>query len=174
MRTEISELEQLKKDISDTVRALVVSTGCYSTVLLCVCVCSPSSPVSPDVFLIFVSQPFLTVQERQEIPGQCKFNYRCSSLLLCTQSVLVLLSPVTSESSLFVLQLPEYTQALQRGRDIRNRLNQLFSKETELDEEHYSRALRLPNTTHPDVVSTNTHKHTPFFLSICEKICKSI
>ncbi|CAG6006803.1 unnamed protein product [Menidia menidia] len=47
--------------------------------------------------------------------------------------------------------LPEYTQALQRGREIRNRLNQLYLKETELDQEHYSRALRLPNTTHPDV-----------------------
>ncbi|KAM4567177.1 serine--tRNA ligase, mitochondrial [Odontesthes bonariensis] len=47
--------------------------------------------------------------------------------------------------------LPEYTQALQRGRDIRSRLNQLYLKETELDQEHYSRALRLPNTSHPDV-----------------------
>ncbi|XP_062275075.1 serine--tRNA ligase, mitochondrial [Scomber scombrus] len=47
--------------------------------------------------------------------------------------------------------LPEYNQALQRGRDIRNRLNQLTAKETELDQEHYLRALRLPNTTHPDV-----------------------
>ncbi|XP_034023765.1 serine--tRNA ligase, mitochondrial isoform X2 [Thalassophryne amazonica] len=49
------------------------------------------------------------------------------------------------------LVLPEYNLALQRGRDLRSRLNQLHSKETELEEEHYSRALRLPNTTHPDV-----------------------
>ncbi|XP_017290861.1 serine--tRNA ligase, mitochondrial isoform X1 [Kryptolebias marmoratus] len=47
--------------------------------------------------------------------------------------------------------LPEYTRSLQEGREIRSRLNQLFVRETELDEEHYSRALRLPNTTHPDV-----------------------
>ncbi|GLD65665.1 serine--tRNA ligase, mitochondrial [Lates japonicus] len=47
--------------------------------------------------------------------------------------------------------VPEYTQALQKGRDTRNRLSQLLSREAELDEEHYSRALRLPNTTHPDV-----------------------
>ncbi|XP_044057240.1 serine--tRNA ligase, mitochondrial [Siniperca chuatsi] len=47
--------------------------------------------------------------------------------------------------------LPEYTQALQKGREIRNRLNQLYPKETELEREHYGRALRLPNTTHPDV-----------------------
>ncbi|KAG8002234.1 Serine--tRNA ligase [Nibea albiflora] len=46
---------------------------------------------------------------------------------------------------------PEYTQALQKGREIRNRLNQLYPKETELDQEHYGRALRLPNTSHPDV-----------------------
>uniref|UniRef100_A0A3Q3R8W6 Serine--tRNA ligase, mitochondrial n=1 Tax=Monopterus albus TaxID=43700 RepID=A0A3Q3R8W6_MONAL len=52
---------------------------------------------------------------------------------------------------LFIMQLPEYTQALQKGREIRNRLNQIYLKETELDEEHYRRALRLPNTTHPDV-----------------------
>ncbi|XP_070684794.1 serine--tRNA ligase, mitochondrial [Pempheris klunzingeri] len=47
--------------------------------------------------------------------------------------------------------LPEYTQALQRGREIRNRLKHLYPKEAELDQEHYGQALRLPNTTHPDV-----------------------
>nr|XP_057935209.1 serine--tRNA ligase, mitochondrial [Doryrhamphus excisus] len=47
--------------------------------------------------------------------------------------------------------LPEYNQSLLKGRDIRSRLNQLYPRETELDEEHYSRALRLPNTSHPDV-----------------------
>ncbi|CAG06435.1 unnamed protein product, partial [Tetraodon nigroviridis] len=52
---------------------------------------------------------------------------------------------------LSILQLPEYNQALLKGREIRSRLNQLHLKETELDQEHYGRALRLPNTTHPDV-----------------------
>ncbi|KAL6116474.1 sars2 [Pungitius sinensis] len=47
--------------------------------------------------------------------------------------------------------LPEYTQALQKGREIRSRLSQLYPRETQLDQEHYGRALRLPNTTHPDV-----------------------
>nr|XP_061781335.1 serine--tRNA ligase, mitochondrial-like isoform X1 [Nerophis lumbriciformis] len=47
--------------------------------------------------------------------------------------------------------LPEFNQALLKGRDIRNRLNQLYSRETELDQEYYCRALSLPNTTHPDV-----------------------
>ncbi|XP_061576222.1 serine--tRNA ligase, mitochondrial [Cololabis saira] len=47
--------------------------------------------------------------------------------------------------------LPEYAHSLQKGRDIRNRLNELHLRETELDQEHYSRALRLPNNTHPDV-----------------------
>ncbi|KAF7650094.1 hypothetical protein LDENG_00131700 [Lucifuga dentata] len=47
--------------------------------------------------------------------------------------------------------LPEFNQARHKGREIRNRLNQLYPKETELEEEHYGRALRLPNTTHPDV-----------------------
>uniref|UniRef100_A0A1A8NTD0 Serine--tRNA ligase, mitochondrial n=3 Tax=Nothobranchius TaxID=28779 RepID=A0A1A8NTD0_9TELE len=50
-----------------------------------------------------------------------------------------------------VADLPEYTQCLQKGREIRHRLNQLYLTETDLDEEHYSRALRLPNSTHPDV-----------------------
>uniref|UniRef100_A0A3P8UAS4 Serine--tRNA ligase, mitochondrial n=1 Tax=Amphiprion percula TaxID=161767 RepID=A0A3P8UAS4_AMPPE len=54
-------------------------------------------------------------------------------------------------SSLSILQVPEYTQALQKGREIRTRLNHLYPKETELDQEHYGRALRLPNTSHPDV-----------------------
>ncbi|KAL3057005.1 hypothetical protein OYC64_007482 [Pagothenia borchgrevinki] len=47
--------------------------------------------------------------------------------------------------------LPEFNQALQKGRETRNRLNQLYPKETELDQEHYGRALRLPNSSHPDV-----------------------
>ncbi|XP_076001143.1 serine--tRNA ligase, mitochondrial [Genypterus blacodes] len=47
--------------------------------------------------------------------------------------------------------LPEYNQARQKGREIRSRLNQLYPKETQLEQEHYGRALRLPNTTHPDV-----------------------
>lgn len=68
------------------------------------------------------------------------------------------------------MQLPEYTQALQKGREIRNRLNQLYPKETELDREHYGRALRLPNTTHPDVVRTHTRTHTYVIQSIWEKI----
>uniref|UniRef100_A0A7N8YID2 Serine--tRNA ligase, mitochondrial n=1 Tax=Mastacembelus armatus TaxID=205130 RepID=A0A7N8YID2_9TELE len=42
-------------------------------------------------------------------------------------------------------------QALQKGREIRSRLNELYTKETELDRKHYGRALRLPNSTHPDV-----------------------
>ncbi|XP_037534000.1 serine--tRNA ligase, mitochondrial [Nematolebias whitei] len=47
--------------------------------------------------------------------------------------------------------LPEYTQFRLKGRQIRIKLNHLYIKDTELDEEHYSRALRLPNSTHPDV-----------------------
>uniref|UniRef100_A0A8C4ZMS8 serine--tRNA ligase n=1 Tax=Gadus morhua TaxID=8049 RepID=A0A8C4ZMS8_GADMO len=49
------------------------------------------------------------------------------------------------------LLLPEFNQARQKGREIRGRLNLLYPKESELEAEHYSRALRLPNTTHPDV-----------------------
>lgn len=60
-----------------------------------------------------------------------------------------------------ILQLPEYNQTLQKGRDIRHRLNQLYLKETELDQEHYGRALRLPNTSHPDVVRTHLCAHRP-------------
>lgn len=63
------------------------------------------------------------------------------------------------------MQLPEYNQALQEGREIRNRLNQLYPKETELDQEHYGRALRLPNTSHPDVVRKRPH----LIQSICRE-----
>ncbi|XP_031597397.1 serine--tRNA ligase, mitochondrial [Oreochromis aureus] len=58
---------------------------------------------------------------------------------------------VTKEDKKALANLPEYNQALQKGREIRNRLSHLYHKETELDEEHYGRALRLPNTTHPAV-----------------------
>ncbi|XP_069003609.1 serine--tRNA ligase, mitochondrial [Embiotoca jacksoni] len=58
---------------------------------------------------------------------------------------------VSKKDKKALANLPEYSQALQKGREIRNRLNLLHAKESELDEEHYGRALRLPNTTHPDV-----------------------
>uniref|UniRef100_A0A8C4I1L2 serine--tRNA ligase n=1 Tax=Dicentrarchus labrax TaxID=13489 RepID=A0A8C4I1L2_DICLA len=74
VRTEISGLEEEKKHISETVKALVVSHSYYNTSFL-----------------------------------------------------------------------------IKRGREIRKRLNELLPKDTELEKEHYSRALRLPNTTHPDV-----------------------
>lgn len=50
-----------------------------------------------------------------------------------------------------VANLPEYVQERQQGRDVRSRLNLLYREESGLEEEHYSRALQLPNTTHPDV-----------------------
>lgn len=65
--------------------------------------------------------------------------------------------PICEQVCLFTSQLPEYNQGLQKGREIRSRLNQLYLTETELDQEHYGRALRLPNTTHPDVVRTHSH-----------------
>lgn len=68
-----------------------------------------------------------------------------------------MVNQILDQSLLFIAQLPEYTQALQRGREIRNRLIQLFLKETELEQEHYGRALRLPNTSHPDVVRMHAH-----------------
>ncbi|XP_011607049.2 serine--tRNA ligase, mitochondrial [Takifugu rubripes] len=58
---------------------------------------------------------------------------------------------VTNNEKSSLARLPEYSQALLRGREIRGRLNQLYPKETALDREHYGRALRLPNATHPDV-----------------------
>uniref|UniRef100_A0A674CRR8 Serine--tRNA ligase, mitochondrial n=1 Tax=Salmo trutta TaxID=8032 RepID=A0A674CRR8_SALTR len=47
--------------------------------------------------------------------------------------------------------IPEFKEATKEGREIRHRLSQLYPRESELEEEHYGRALRLPNTTHPDV-----------------------
>ncbi|KAM6959240.1 serine--tRNA ligase, mitochondrial [Aplochiton taeniatus] len=47
--------------------------------------------------------------------------------------------------------LPEYKQAREEGREIRGRLSKLYPRESDLEQEHYGRALRLPNTTHPDV-----------------------
>lgn len=64
------------------------------------------------------------------------------------------------------MQHPEYNQALQKGREIRSRLSHLYSKETELDEEHYGRALRLPNTSHPDVVRILQHPQFVQFVSL--------
>lgn len=58
---------------------------------------------------------------------------------------------VTNNDKKALSNVPEYNAARQKGREIRSRLSELYPKEAELEEEHYSRALRLPNSTHPDV-----------------------
>uniref|UniRef100_G3TXX6 Seryl-tRNA synthetase 2, mitochondrial n=1 Tax=Loxodonta africana TaxID=9785 RepID=G3TXX6_LOXAF len=50
-----------------------------------------------------------------------------------------------------VLQDPQYQSLRARGRDIRKQLSPLYSKEAQLKEQFYLRALRVPNQTHPDV-----------------------
>lgn len=50
-----------------------------------------------------------------------------------------------------VANLPEHRQAREEGREIRSRLSLLYPRQTELEQQHYRRALLLPNTTHPDV-----------------------
>ncbi|XP_049757389.1 serine--tRNA ligase, mitochondrial isoform X2 [Elephas maximus indicus] len=49
------------------------------------------------------------------------------------------------------LQDPQYQSLRARGRDIRKQLSPLYSKEAQLKEQFYLRALRVPNQTHPDV-----------------------
>uniref|UniRef100_A0A9J8B6H6 serine--tRNA ligase n=1 Tax=Cyprinus carpio carpio TaxID=630221 RepID=A0A9J8B6H6_CYPCA len=45
-----------------------------------------------------------------------------------------------------------YRSAREEGRAIREKLGQLYVQEGELEKEHYCRALRLPNRSHPSVV----------------------
>uniref|UniRef100_A0A671PQC7 serine--tRNA ligase n=1 Tax=Sinocyclocheilus anshuiensis TaxID=1608454 RepID=A0A671PQC7_9TELE len=47
--------------------------------------------------------------------------------------------------------LEEYTSAREEGRAIREKLSQLYVQEGELEKQHYCRALKLPNRTHPSV-----------------------
>ncbi|KAJ0063884.1 hypothetical protein NL108_013155, partial [Boleophthalmus pectinirostris] len=49
-----------------------------------------------------------------------------------------------------VVQLPDYSAARQRGREVRHRLSELSPKHDHLEEQFYTRALKLPNSTHPD------------------------
>ncbi|CAL9684610.1 unnamed protein product [Knipowitschia caucasica] len=46
--------------------------------------------------------------------------------------------------------LPQYSDARLGGREVRRRLSELRPEESDLEEEFYRRALRLPNDTHPD------------------------
>ncbi|XP_066559813.1 serine--tRNA ligase, mitochondrial isoform X2 [Amia ocellicauda] len=46
--------------------------------------------------------------------------------------------------------LPEYQRLRVAGRDARNRLTLLYPLRSELEQQHYSAALRLPNCTHPN------------------------
>uniref|UniRef100_A0A8C6SBU5 serine--tRNA ligase n=1 Tax=Neogobius melanostomus TaxID=47308 RepID=A0A8C6SBU5_9GOBI len=50
-----------------------------------------------------------------------------------------------------VIRVLVFSEARLKGRSIRHRLGELAPKETELEEKFYSRALKLPNSTHPDV-----------------------
>lgn len=52
-------------------------------------------------------------------------------------------------------QDPQYQSLRAHGREIRKQLTLLYPKEAQLEEQFYLRALRLPNQTHPDVVSTH-------------------
>lgn len=51
-------------------------------------------------------------------------------------------------------QEPQYQALRARGREIRKQLVLLYPRETQLEEQFYLHALRLPNQTHPDTVST--------------------
>uniref|UniRef100_A0A8C5BJB6 serine--tRNA ligase n=1 Tax=Gadus morhua TaxID=8049 RepID=A0A8C5BJB6_GADMO len=64
---------------------------------------------------------------------------------------------VSEDVRLLVVSMAPPSHSRQKGREIRGRLNLLYPKESELEAEHYSRALRLPNTTHPDVVRRHAH-----------------
>ncbi|XP_036414855.1 serine--tRNA ligase, mitochondrial [Colossoma macropomum] len=48
-------------------------------------------------------------------------------------------------------ELAEYRTAREEGRGIRARLNELYPQQSDLEQQYYCRALRLPNRTHPDV-----------------------
>ncbi|OWK16497.1 SARS2 [Cervus elaphus hippelaphus] len=56
---------------------------------------------------------------------------------------------------------PQYQSLRARGREIRKQLTLLYPKEAQLEEQFYLRALRLPNQTHPDVVSTHGQQGPP-------------
>ncbi|XP_051845021.1 serine--tRNA ligase, mitochondrial [Antechinus flavipes] len=58
---------------------------------------------------------------------------------------------VDSQGTDSLQQDPDYQSARARGRAIRTRLAALYADEAHLEELFYTRALRLPNQTHPDV-----------------------
>ncbi|XP_056613537.1 serine--tRNA ligase, mitochondrial [Triplophysa dalaica] len=47
--------------------------------------------------------------------------------------------------------LVEYNSFREEGRALREKLSKMYLEESELEKEHYCRALRLPNRTHPSV-----------------------
>ncbi|XP_055052056.2 serine--tRNA ligase, mitochondrial [Misgurnus anguillicaudatus] len=58
---------------------------------------------------------------------------------------------VDSHDKSTLSSLVEYRTFREEGRELRERLTQLYLQESELEKEHYCRALRLPNKTHPSV-----------------------
>ncbi|XP_045388018.1 serine--tRNA ligase, mitochondrial isoform X2 [Lemur catta] len=58
---------------------------------------------------------------------------------------------VANQDNSQVQQDPQYQGLRARGREIRKQLVLLYPRETQLEEQFYLQALRLPNQTHPDV-----------------------
>ncbi|XP_015280501.1 PREDICTED: serine--tRNA ligase, mitochondrial [Gekko japonicus] len=58
---------------------------------------------------------------------------------------------VKSHKNTTLQSLPAYKALRERGRELRLQVNVLQHEETELDEQYYLSALKLPNRTHPDV-----------------------
>lgn len=57
---------------------------------------------------------------------------------------------LVNQDSQQVQQEPQYQALRARGREIRKQLVLLYPRETQLEEQFYLHALRLPNQTHPD------------------------
>ncbi|OBS70140.1 hypothetical protein A6R68_01322 [Neotoma lepida] len=62
------------------------------------------------------------------------------------------LPAIANQDSDQVQKDPQYQGLRARGREIRKQLTPLYPRETQLEEQFYLQALRLPNQTHPDTV----------------------
>ncbi|XP_020833945.1 serine--tRNA ligase, mitochondrial isoform X2 [Phascolarctos cinereus] len=85
----------------------------------------------------------------------CDFNKAESSIIQCSSAPAVDLRDPgrfrVSQDQDVLQQDPMYQNTRAQGRSIRTRLAALYADEAHLEELFYTRALRLPNQTHPDV-----------------------
>ncbi|KAF5926413.1 hypothetical protein HPG69_015611 [Diceros bicornis minor] len=106
------------------------------------------------LFLESLSHMISTWQELRQLREQIRsLEEEKGAVAEAVRALLVSRGFQVNQDNSQVQQDPHYQGLRARGREIRKQLVLLYPKEAQLEKQFYLWALRLPNQTHPDVVS---------------------